>query len=241
MRIYIDIETIPVEETKPVFLQQAEDNYKDPSLTIDQICSELAIEKGKQSKAELMDLWRAKFKPEYIQTTAEEEWRKTSFNGGLGRVLMIGIAVDDDEPIVFYDENEINVLSDFNDFLLEESSNRHNMRPTFVGHNVVDFDLKFLYQRMVVNRIKPHWSFPIQPNRYAADTVQDTMSRWAGFGGRVSLDNLASYLGVGGKGDIDGSMVFDFYRDGKIGELLKYCAHDVTLTRDVHKRLYFLD
>lgn len=239
MYIYIDIETIPVEETKPVFLQQAEESYKDPSLTIDQICSDLEIEKGKQSKAELMDLWRDKFKPEHIQTTAEDEWRKTSFNGGLGRVLMIGVAVDDDEPVVFYDEDESKVLQSFSEFLNSEVSANYNTRPTFIGHNVIDFDLKFLYHRFVVNGIKPHWSMPIQPSRYS-EVVQDTMYRWAGFGGRVSLDDLANYLGLEGKGEIDGSKVFDYYLGGRIDELIAYCAHDVELTRQVYKRLYFV-
>lgn len=240
MRVYIDIETIPTEDTIPVFFQQAESNYKDPNLTIDQICGDLNIDKDGRSKAELMDLWRKTFKSKHIENIAEEEWRKTSFNGGLGNVLMIGAAVDDGEPVVFYNEDEHQVLTSFNQYLANEIGERHNMRPTFIGHNVVDFDLKFLYQRFVVNRIKPHWSFPIQPSRYAADTVQDTMSRWAGFGGRVSLDDLAQYLGLEGKGEIDGSMVFDYYLGGHINELIEYCAHDVTLTRQAYKRLYFI-
>ena len=240
MRIYLDIETIPAEETKQVFLNQAKENYKDPNLTIDQICSDLGIDKDRRTKAELMDLWRAQFQSEHIEQSANEDWRKTSFNGGLGRVLMIGVAIDDDEPIVFYHENEAEVLSQFRAHLDVVIKLAHNTRPTFIGHNVIDFDLKFLYHRYVVNNIKPHFTLPINPSRYS-DAVHDTMYRWAGFGGRVSLDTLAGYLGLEGKGEIDGSKVFDYYNEGRIDELIEYCAHDVTLTRQIHKRLYFLD
>lgn len=65
------------------------------------------------------------------------------------------------------------------------------------------------------------------------------MSKWAGFGNRVKLDTLAQAFGVGGKGDIDGSMVHDYYAAGRINELIEYCANDVEMTRAVYKRMTF--
>lgn len=65
------------------------------------------------------------------------------------------------------------------------------------------------------------------------------MSKWAGFGNRVKLDTLAQALGVGGKGDIDGGMVYDHYAAGRVDELVEYCKNDVTMTRAVYQRMTF--
>ncbi|MNT91954.1 putative 3'-5' exonuclease related to the exonuclease domain of PolB [compost metagenome] len=65
------------------------------------------------------------------------------------------------------------------------------------------------------------------------------MTQWAGHGNRISLDNLCTALGLPGKGEIDGSQVYDYWKAGRIAELIAYCADDVHKAREVHRRMTF--
>ena len=97
-------------------------------------------------------------------------------------------------------------------------------RPIFVGHNLVNFDLPFIYRRAVILGIQPPAFLPINPSPFN-EYVFDTMLQWAGSKGRISMQNLCEALGIPGKetdGDIDGSKVTDFYQrsDRRRGEVL---------------------
>ena len=63
--------------------------------------------------------------------------------------------------------------------------------------------------------------------------------QWAGVGNRVSLDKLCKALGLPGKGEIDGSKVWDYVRDGRIAEVADYCADDVRKVWAVYRRMTF--
>jgi hypothetical protein len=69
--------------------------------------------------------------------------------------------------------------------------------------------------------------------------VFDTMLMWAGSKGRVSMDKLCSALGVMAKGEelggeeIDGSMVWDFIKAGRIEDVATYCKGDVIRARRI--------
>ena len=58
------------------------------------------------------------------------------------------------------------------------------------------------------------------------------------FGGFGFL-SLAAFFGIPGKQGMDGSMVYDAWKAGRIAEILTYCAHDVMMTREVHRALRF--
>ena len=116
-------------------------------------------------------------------------------------------------------------------------------RPVFVGHNLVGFDLRFLFQRSVMLGIRPPIWMPVNPKPWD-ESVFDTMTAWSGFGNRVSLDKLCRAFGIAAKGseigeEIDGSMVWNFVQAGRIADVAKYCAGDIERTREIHKRLTF--
>jgi predicted PolB exonuclease-like 3'-5' exonuclease len=73
-----------------------------------------------------------------------------------------------------------------------------------------------------------------------SEFIFDTMTQWAGYGNRISLDRLGRALSLGGKGDFNGSMVWDAIKNGEIERVAEYCAEDVELTRDIYKRMQFL-
>lgn len=179
---------------------------------------------------------------ENAASEAEAAWRRTSFDGAYGHICVIGVAFDDGPPISLYSpdwlRDEAANLRHFFDLVNERCAAQPNERPIFVGHNLVEFDLRFLFQRSVVLGVRPSRHIPFSAKPWD-DAVFDTMSRWAGLKDRVKLDKLAKVCGLDGKGDIDGSMVWDYVRDGRIAEIAEYCRHDVALARDIYKRMTF--
>lgn len=158
-------------------------------------------------------------------------FRNTSFQGEFGRILCIGYAIDDKEAdCLTGDEKEI--LRKFWGLAKDAS--------LFIGHNVMDFDLKFIYKRSIILGIKP--SRELNFARYRKDPIFDTMYEWEKWSGKgVGLHRLSIALGLESPKSegIDGSQVYDFFLAGKTEEIYKYCIRDVEATRRVYKRITF--
>ena len=111
----------------------------------------------------------------------------------------------------------------------------------FVGFNVLDFDLKFILQRSVVNRVAPSRSISFR--RFQQEPVYDVMREWEGWSTRdsISLDTLSRALGMESpkSGGVDGSQVYDFYLAGRLQEIYDYCLRDVRVTRAIYRRMTF--
>jgi hypothetical protein len=220
--IYIDLETCPAQNPR----------------VRDEIAATIEPP-GNISKAETIAAWIADKKPAAV----EEAWRKTSFDGALGHICVVGIAVDDEEPWALYSNewcsDEATILRKTFSLIDSVCARQPNVRPVFVGHNLVEFDLRFLFQRCVVLGVKPSRHIPFAAKPWD-DSVYDTMARWGARAGG-SLDKITRALGLAGKGDIDGSKVWDYVRDGRISEVAAYCKNDVALTRALFKRMTFAE
>ena len=109
----------------------------------------------------------------------------------------------------------------------------------FVGHNILDFDLRFIYQRSIIHQIKPSRDIPFA--RFRNAPVYDTMQEWSKWGREhVSLDALSKALGIPSpKESLDGAKVYPYYRAGKLAEIIEYCKRDVDSARKVYRRLTF--
>lgn len=109
----------------------------------------------------------------------------------------------------------------------------------FVGHNILDFDLRFIYQRSVIHQIKPSRDIPF--DRFRNAPIYDTMQEWSKWGREhASLDALSKALGVPSpKESIDGSKVYPYYRSGKLAEICEYCKRDVDSVRQLYRWLTF--
>jgi hypothetical protein len=107
-----------------------------------------------------------------------------------------------------------------------------------VGHNVIGFDLPFIFQRCLVHAI-PARPF-VNLSEYNVRGVFDTMHRWwLGAKRHVSLDDVAWALGIESSktADVEGSKVYDLYQAGKLDQIREYNLNDVRVTRKIYERM----
>jgi len=246
----LDIETIPDQRkgAYEAFLKDAQENFKAPSaFTKTQACADLGLtgnDAKYTSKDDAISMWENRFAKEKAPEVAEENWRRTALDGSQGEIFSIAWAVENDDVIAVNREwfvdvltNEGDMIANFFDKLAKRLAKR---QPLFVGQFVGGFDLKFIFHRCVILGIKPPFDLPFW-GRHSVN-FYDTQIAWAGFGGRMSQDNLCKALGIEGKpGDIDGSKVWDFVKAGDVDRVVEYNIDDVVKNRQIYKRLNFID
>lgn len=229
MDITLDLETIPTEN--PAVIEDIAAGIEHPA---------------NMSKAETIAKWEQENKPAVVQ----EAVKKTAFDGTYGSIVVIGYAIDDAEPAALYGP-EKDVLGQF--FVAVSEAGRSSYASQggradaernmiFVGHNLVGFDLKFLWKRAVINGIKmPAALLKACRAKPWDGIVADTMMMWdQDRDKRISLDRLCKALGIPtSKGDMDGSKAYDAYKAGEIERIAQYCCDDIRATRAVYKRLTF--
>lgn len=170
------------------------------------------------------------------ENNTDQLYRDTAISGDFGRIFCIGYALEDDKvQIISGDEKKI--LKEW--WKIAEQGN------CFIGHNIMDFDLRFIYKRSVINKIKPcvrHLNLSFA--RYRNFPIFDTMREWEKWSNSyITLDALAKALQLPSSkdGGIKGSQVFDFFLAGKYKEIYEYCKRDVELVRQVYNRMLFKD
>jgi len=167
----------------------------------------------------------------------EQYLLSTSFDGSFGRILCIGYAIDDEPTdVLYFDGDEKKMLAKF-----WELANDVNL---FIGHNIIDFDMRFIVQRSVVNGVRPSWDErDLSFARYRSAPMFDTMREWTKWSmNNVGLEHLALALGIPSPKDgIYVSQVYDFWKKGKVKEILEYCKRDVETTQEVYKKIAFLN
>lgn len=107
-----------------------------------------------------------------------------------------------------------------------------------VGHNIIGFDLPFIFQRCLANNlmVKPF----VKLGEYNVHGVYDTMRQWwLGLRQNVGLDDIAWALGIESSKTetVEGSLVFNLYAQGKLAEIREYNLRDVRVTRKIYERM----
>lgn len=230
MNIYLDIETIPSQN--PDIRRQLE---------TDAMAEKALIKAPANYKDEAKITEYIAAKSAEIDADIENRWRKTALDGAYGQIVACAIACDDGRIESASDMNERAMLDWINNMMA--GMTQGYQLPVFIGHNISGFDLKFIFQRMVINQIKPHKNIPFFAKPWD-DCIFDTMVKWAGVGNRVSLDKLCKVLNIDVKGseigeEIDGSKVWDFVKAGRLDDVEAYCAGDVARVRKIHKLMTF--
>jgi DNA polymerase elongation subunit (family B) len=168
-----------------------------------------------------------------MQLDEAEIIKRLSLSAATARILCLAYALEPpaDSPVAVLGGDEREILQGF--WKLATETN------LFVGHNVLDFDLRFIHQRSMIHQIKPSRELPFA--RFRSAPIFDTMHEWSKWGREhVSLDLLARALGIPSpKECLDGSKVYPYYRAGKLAEICEYCKCDVDTVRQVYRRLTF--
>ena len=191
----------------------------------------------------------------YLEDIAAEEERcyeLGSLSATSGRVLSIALHVGsipglefpcfgpDESEHVFgidqdgYEQNEKQALLEFVELMKDFDADCDEL----VGHNIIGFDLPFIFQRCLVHgiRVRPF----VNLSDYSVRGVFDTMHRWwLGARRHVSLDDIAWALGIESSktAEVEGSKVFELYQSGKLDLIREYNLNDVRLTRKVYERM----
>lgn len=223
MIIYIDIETMPGQA--PWVREQTDSTVAPP---------------GNYSKPETIEKWWK----ENGEDLKHQAWHKTGLDATLGEIAVIAIAIEDG-PVMSVcrepEESERELIEQFYADLSGVKKHGYQMEPTFCGHNVL-FDLGFIWRRSVVHGIRPCKGFPIVHDlKPWSKEIIDTCQMWKGSDKSTSgsMKALCKAFGIEGKGDIDGSKVWDEIEQGNLAGVVEYCEQDVERVREIHKRLTF--
>lgn len=215
----LDIETIPSQSLKPdPMMVKVPANYKDEAKIL-----------------------------AYQETHAEEAYRKLSLDPLWCQVVALSAAYGDDGGMITAGEDEKKIFTEFDNWLgaladmpktTKDLIKSDPSTYTIVGFNHAEFDIPIIHLRAqkyrcrniqkLLSDLKPfsdriadvmRMAFPTAKNRY------------------VSMDSLCEYFGIKGKGDMDGSMVYDYFLEGRLAEIAEYCQADVKATRELYKIL----
>lgn len=217
MKLYLDFETIPT--SNPAVIADITANIKPP---------------GTIKKAETIAAWEANDKPAAIV----EAIAKTSFDGTYGSICSVAYAFDDGPVVSDCSADEEGLITGLYDAIRKGAKLGGDL--TVIGHNVVGFDLKFLWKRTVILGIRPA-VMPFKAKPWDSAAAFDTMVQWdSDPTKRISLDALCRALGIPSpKGELDGSQIAAAFAAGRYADIAKYNAGDVEAVRRVYRRMTF--
>jgi 3'-5' exonuclease len=177
----------------------------------------------------------------------DEEYRRLALKAEQGRVLCIGLVVEQDgiitqQGVLGRDRCTLRLHCDEPKTLRafwKQFLHFDPRRDLVIGHNIYDFDLLFLYKRSIIHQVKP----PVMLSfaRYRSAPIYDTMREWERWAWqKISLNDLACALNLpSSKGELDGSKIYDYFMRNRHVEIADYCLRDVLLTREIYYRMQF--
>lgn len=255
MKTFIDIETIPTQAEGALERIQEElsENFKAPSdmsktAAIKDLVEHFGINPESQewkykNKAETLVAWVDLMKPIMLESVIDEEYRKTALDSAKGEICVISAKVKDSETFTIlrdpFDEDSLSERQLLINFFALLKSKLTGRPPYFIGHNIGNFDLKFIYHRAVINSVLPLVKIPYTGSH--GKHYYDTMVAWTGYRKDfISQQALADILGFPGKpDDVDGSKVWDFVKAGNVAKVAEYCSFDVDVSEKMYNRLEF--
>lgn len=188
-------------------------------------------------------------KPETIRAYQEANvintYLKRSLISTKGKVLCIVVYDTKNRQYLTFGSAEgieTEVLNQFNTYILSfTEKERYLLR--FVGFNIAEFDLTWLKQRA--------WKYAYEYGRYLphnskSSRLIDLMSLFSAYKYKeyISQDAVCEYLGIGQGMDttidmdtIDGSMVYDAFKAGKLDLILQHCLVDVQKLVQIYNKI----
>jgi len=171
------------------------------------------------------------------QKKMQEAYDKAGLNSFTAKVCCIGYAFNDEPVNYIAGVNEIEVLTEFSNIITQYLGADKDLI-TWVGHNIIGFDLPFIYHRAIKYDLKMLKAYLPETNR--SSFIVDTMDLCNPFEWKpkISLDKACKYFGIPTpKGGIDGSQVQGVYDAGGLDDIGKYCSRDVEAVRELYLKL----
>jgi hypothetical protein len=180
----------------------------------------------------------------------EEQFRSLALYAEYGRILCVGLIIEEGGEVLH--QGALGRERSTGEFHLDEArtlrafwklvAGFNTGRDLIIGHNVMDFDLPFLYKRSRINQVRP--SVFVSFARYRSAPVYDTMREWAHWNpqeARISLPELAEVLrtGMTKTEGMDGGRVYDEMLAGNHERIARYCLRDVEMARAVYYRMCY--
>jgi predicted PolB exonuclease-like 3'-5' exonuclease len=216
MNIFIDIETIPNQSIdKPIFDEStvAVGNLKDP---------EKIKEKIERAKSEFEN----------------GITKEMSVNSDLCQIISIGCIVTDTdynivEERVFFNENDDKkILSEFKSFL------KTIPVYTFYGWNIKYFDIPVIWKRGILTGEKaittPDYLEMISKYRNYSVDLKHVWSNDQYY----KLSTCCKTLGIPCKTGLDGSMIYDAWKEKKFEEIKAYNLEDCYACIEIARKIY---
>jgi hypothetical protein len=193
---------------------------------------------GNYKKPETIDQWWAS----EGDAKKEEAVARTALDGTWGEVLCIGFAVNDFPVEIITGDTEAELLENFGRELNLQcqqemsSGDQWQVMARWIGHNIIDFDLRFLWQRSKLLRVTFPFHLPTQ--RYDSH-VYDTMREWKGYKDLISQKDLELAFGITRNDPLPngGGDVFQAYKEGRIDDIKEHCRLDIEGLRTIYRRM----
>lgn len=188
------------------------------------------------------------FKSKYERTSlsGKDETVEESYinNAGIvstyGRIVCISFGYIDNTGEYrissYYGDNEKEIVKSFNNLLKKIETKNFNL----CGYRINYFDIPWILHKLHKYEIDPAniiYTYDKKPwDMRIVDLADDWKQKFAW---TFSFDEMCYELGVKSPKDkIDGSMVNEYYHNGKIELVKEYCEKDVRASIDASKKLY---
>ena len=180
-------------------------------------------------------LWENKMIEKGITTTFERSYmEKASIYPEFAKVICISYKRGKETKSIIGKDEKL-ILAEFNEMLEFYDD------AVLGGFNINEFDIPFLWKRMIINGIKPHKKLCIGSKKpWEIDTVDVfKIRKQTSFG--CSLDLLSmTLLGESPKSDMSWESVAYCYYADNLNMIKAYCEGDVEFTERCYNRLAFI-
>lgn len=171
--------------------------------------------------------------PEELERRREDLISRFSLDPATGRIIVIGLYdIGRNAERTFVDNDEKALLSEFWDWL------RGNVPETLVTFNGKRFDVPYIHIRSAVHGLDPGVRLPNEPGTFdrhfdVREALEGNERRRRG-----SLDFFTATFGVPSpKTELDGTLVGEAFKNGRIDDIVRYCLDDCRATAAIYERL----
>lgn len=179
--------------------------------------------------------------------TEEEFNSKRNFKAQYAKIIAIAFGLYVPKTDVYHhislcNDNEKEMLTEFSDRIIAGENKLKGI--IFFGHSILDFDIPFIFQRMMACNVKIPDCIKIHTKKAWEIKHIDSHRVWkqGSFGMSITFDDLHHLLtGISGKKDVTGADVERLYKENKLDTIRDYCLDDNLGNERILRRFIELD